>query len=80
MGCEAYCYSSAYAHVRQQHQLTHCSLHACTALQVEGHVRDGESDRYAVVYCGATDDVGHALTETCGKLGVQFSWESFGSW
>jgi hypothetical protein len=49
-------------------------------LQVEGHVRDGESDRYAVVYCGATDAVGHALTDTCAKLGVQFSWESFGSW
>jgi ornithine carbamoyltransferase len=49
-------------------------------LQVEEHVREGESDRYAVVYCGATDAVGLSLRETCTKLGVQFSWESFGSW
>eukprot|EP00953_Heterococcus_sp_UTEX-ZZ885_P020093 11234-Heterococcus_DN1.PRE.1 len=48
-------------------------------LLVEEHVREGESDRYAVVYCGATDAVGLSLRETCTKLGVQFSWESFGS-
>eukprot|EP00953_Heterococcus_sp_UTEX-ZZ885_P020095 11235-Heterococcus_DN1.PRE.1 len=63
----------------QQQYLLLVALSLSTACTVEEHVREGESDRYAVVYCGATDAVGLSLRETCTKLGVQFSWESFGS-